>query len=76
MNEHEMITGDEYAFPMAVPGDWDSYQNGMSLRDHFAGLALQGLIARSSGIRLADEDVLARGSYAIADAMLAERAKK
>lgn len=76
MTDYETMTGDEYAFPMAVPDNWDSYQNGMSLRDHFAGLALQGLIARSSGIRLADADVLARGSYAIADAMLAERVKK
>lgn len=76
MTEYEMMTGDIMAFPMVVPDNWESYQQGMSLRDHFAGLALQGLIARSSGSRLADADVLARGSYAIADAMLAERVKK
>ena len=61
------------AFPMAVPENWDSIQDGMTLRDYFAGQALQGLIARSSGIRVADADIMARGCYAYANAMLAER---
>ena len=64
---------DIQAFPMAVPEAWDSYQDGMTLRDYFAGQALQGLIARSSGIRVADADVMARGCYTYADAMLEAR---
>ena len=61
------------AFPQVLDGIVD--KPGMTLRDYFAGQALQGLIARSSGIRVADADVMARGCYAYADAMLEERDK-
>ena len=53
------------AFPGGHP------PNGMSLRDWFAGMALQGLIdprAMSPGT-----EILAEKSYSFADAMLAER---
>lgn len=63
------------AFPIAIPANCDGYEDGMTLRDYFAGQALQGLIARSSGIRVADADVMAHGCYAYADAMLEERDK-
>jgi len=33
------------AFPMAVPQDWDSYQDGMTLRDYFAGQIVNGLLS-------------------------------
>jgi hypothetical protein len=42
-----------------------------TLRDHFAGMAMQGLIAHKLGI-----DSLPKAAYQIADAMLAERVKK
>jgi len=45
---------------------------GMSLRDYFAGMSLQGL--RSSG-SLVDSERAARLSYEDADAMLRERAR-
>ncbi len=46
---------------------------GMSLRDYFAAKAMQGLIADT---RVQDtEAAIAEGAYAVADAMLAERAK-
>jgi hypothetical protein len=63
------------AFPIAIPAGCEGYEDGMTLRDYFAGQALQGLIARSSGIRVADADVMAHGCYAYADAMLEERDK-
>ena len=44
----------------------------ITLRDHYAGLVLQGFTARS--IRATDEE-LAREAYKMADAMLKERAK-
>lgn len=53
------------AFPRRAAGD-----GGMTLRDHFAGLAMQALVTafpRHSGV--------AERAFAIADAMLAERAK-
>jgi len=57
-----------YAFPL--DGDYGA-QNGMTLRDWFAGQAIsQSFLAN----RWADEDS-AKYAYAIADAMLAERAK-
>ncbi len=51
-------------------------QHGMTLRDYFAGQALQGF-QRSEFPRGMDNDELcasvARGAYALADAMLAAR---
>lgn len=42
----------------------------MSLRDRFAGMALQGFTARQS---LPEADELASSAYAVADAMLKAR---
>lgn len=47
---------------------------GMSLRDWFAGLYLQGRSAREDGIEYYDG--CAVDAYAMADAMLAERQQK
>lgn len=61
------------AFPLAGSGDY-SYepQDGMSLRDWFAGMALQGLVAHygASGIKRDIED---GQPYKLADLMLAAR---
>jgi hypothetical protein len=46
---------------------------GMSLRDHFAGLALQGMLAANRGYTDAE---YAKESYDIADDMLAAREAK
>jgi hypothetical protein len=52
---------------------------GMSLRDWFAGQALPGVMAVCRGDTLAEGEtspqMFARKSYAVADAMLAERAR-
>lgn len=47
--------------------------SGMSLRDYFAGLAMQGMFAGE--VRVADpvEDTMAQAAYRIADAMLKAR---
>ena len=45
----------------------DYSESGMTLRDHFAGLAMQGL---STNVGL---EHIARDAYAIADEMIAER---
>jgi len=58
------------AFPMAVPENWDSIQDGMTLRDYFAGQALVGLLSRSDFLRA---KIIAENAYAYADAMLEER---
>ena len=56
--------------------DWmvktGGYAKDMTLRDHFAGLAMQGLVALDV---TADNDVLSQEVYKLADAMLKERAK-
>lgn len=65
---------------------YDSGDSGMSLRDHFAGMALSGMyaagVALPHALKLLDGDVraatavIANGCYVQADAMLAERAKR
>ena len=46
--------------------------NGISLRDHFAGLAMQGFLS----LNKFNTDMIVKLSYDMADAMLAERDKK
>ena len=48
-------------------------QNGMSLRDWFAGQALVGINASNAG---QDPNIIARAAYRIADAMLTAREKE
>lgn len=52
---------------------------GMSLRDWFAGMALQGLIAGRDWSHIASDDgklkAWTEGAYLVADAMLAQREK-
>lgn len=55
-------------------GSWNqTFEAGMSLRDWFAGQALAGLNA--SGPHDCGPKGVAHDAYAMADAMLAERAK-
>jgi hypothetical protein len=61
--------------------DWlvktGGYAKDMTLRDHFAGLTMQGFLAyaATAGKYAPPDDELARESYKIADAMLKERNK-
>lgn len=49
---------------------------GMSLRDYFAAQAMQGYFSRPELLHEVGNDTnLAKEAYALADAMLAERAK-
>ena len=73
--------------PPAFPTTWDtSYnsimqtENGMTLRDHFAGLALQGMLCHSTRYKPrvinSDENwhnAISEEAYEIADAMLKRR---
>jgi len=67
------------AFPMVLPETWDSFQDGMTLRDWFAGQALAGIMARMEqsgfelGIENGDWTCPAGDAYDVAEAMLAER---
>lgn len=58
--------------PVAA-GERHQYR-GMSLRDYFAAEALQGICASGPGSDISNS-FIASESYALADAMLAERAK-
>lgn len=65
------------AFPVSVPL-LPPPQPELSLRDHFAGLAMQGELASQgdddgSSYVIGDEDDLARWCYRMADAMLRAR---
>jgi hypothetical protein len=68
---------DIMAFPTAVPQDWAMMQDGMSLRDWFAGQALAGIMAHRNlpplhGVY--DQNIVHR-AYDIAQDMLVERKK-
>ena len=77
--------GPAFPRPMSVGPDglWQLANEGMFLRDHFAGLAMQGFISdpqMSLAIREAAEqagitapEMMARTAYGLADAMIAER---
>ena len=62
--------------------DWiiktGGYARDMTMRDHFAGLAMQGLFASDAKHDHKDADifdVVAEAAYKVADAMLKENAK-
>ncbi len=61
------------AFPTVLPRDWDSVNEGMTLRDYFAGQALTGMLAGRQPNNAYPLAHLAQMSYATADAMMAER---
>ena len=59
------------AFPIAIPAGCEGYEDGMTLRDWFAGQVLNGLFAgNNTGGPI---DALAERAYIYADAMLDER---
>jgi hypothetical protein len=51
------------------------FQEGMSLRDWFAGQAINGLIDHEGIASHLNADIAARNAYMLADAMLQERSK-
>jgi len=64
------------AFPIDSEAYGDSDLSGMSLRDWFAGLAMQGLIAQSNCTAIGSEGPIgAKFAYDMADAMMREREK-
>jgi hypothetical protein len=60
------------AFPCA---DQTRPQEGMTLRDWFAGMAMMGSIASDQPQWTCDDGLRVKKAYEVADAMLAERAK-
>ena len=72
MSKSVLESGD-YAFPCFIGGSY-----GMTLRDWFAGMALQGMLCANAPAmdEVTDQNVdavLAREAYASADAMLKAR---
>ncbi len=71
----------EHSNPPAFPTKLSSDFRGMSLLDHFAGLAMQGLMGRVWCDPITGkppdnlQEVWAEGSYQMANAMLKERQK-
>lgn len=65
------------AFPVVINSNHEEHFNGMSLRDYLAGQALAGLLANDpknvteTGTQYLE--LVAKGCYAQADAMLAAR---
>ena len=61
------------AFPTLADNGHTMNQDGMTLRDWFAGKAMQSLILAAKTSQ--DVDLLSKGAYQMADAMLKERSK-
>jgi hypothetical protein len=67
------------AFPVSIPGCGDNGWHGMTLRDWFAGVAMQGMMANSEGApslvaeAKSPSKAIAGMAYMIADEMLAAR---
>ena len=65
------------AFPQFAISDNYEFHPGMTLRDYFAGEALQGIIqVLHRGIRPQDIEGMAQDCFGIADAMLVARERK
>ena len=60
------------AFPLAVPQPWEMMQEGMTLRDWFAGQALAGLMGHPALAPLHEGNypLIADRAYLLADEML------
>ena len=62
------------AFPTLADNGHETNQDGMTLRDWFAGKAMQSLILAAQNAK--DIDMLSAGAYQLADAILKERSKE
>jgi hypothetical protein len=62
------------AFP-AQHFDLADGEHGMTLRDWFAGMALQGMLANDIESGPEQVPIIVASAYVLADAMLAERSK-
>ncbi len=68
------------AFPISLPGWGDNGAIGLSMRDYFAAKAMAAMLGHLNLAKTMAEcesmsAKIPRSAYAIADAMLAERAK-
>lgn len=72
---NEMNFDESHAFPMFAPHDtpW-GIGLGLTKRELFAALAMQGMIAGSSGISITNAE-FAKASVALADTLMAELKK-
>lgn len=61
------------AFPIAIPANCDGFEDGMTLRDYFAGQALVGLLAGRQPSDAYPPEHIAETSYALAEALLKAR---
>jgi hypothetical protein len=69
------MTADELGMKSAYPGPPHSHEYGLTKRELFAAMALQGILACDRH-KMADAGVAAKDSVLAADALLAELAKE
>lgn len=70
------------AYPVIIYDSAQEVECGLSIRDHFAGLAMQGVMTmhieaamQSGDVQSNASEIMARQCYEMADAMIAEREK-
>lgn len=69
-----MLTGNEPAYPNALYVDKDdhAYVDGMTIRQHFAAMAMQGMLSACRGYDNTGLENLAKCAAQQADALIAE----
>lgn len=68
--------GDHSVVTAHQADDLNNYESGMTLREHYAGLAMQGLLASQSETYGASKESTARIAVEHADALLTELNKE
>jgi hypothetical protein len=69
-----MSRGDDSAFPVAA-SEKSLLVYGLTIREHFAGLAMQGLLASGGNDVHANFEFCASNAVSLADAIIAELSK-
>jgi hypothetical protein len=67
-----MSKANELAFPSYFDNGDESYANGLTKREWFAGMAMQGIVSNSRFDETVPASKLAQHAFMVADAMLAE----
>jgi hypothetical protein len=75
MKDNHELAMEQFAAQQTWMEKTGGFARDMTLRDHFAGLALQGFLAyaATTGKYAPPDDELARESYKMADAMMKAR---
>ena len=77
MTQKHDTGGPAYPVPTPDATDGRTHDGGMTLLDHFAGLAMSSISARLTSADVIDHgDLVSRAAYHLAEAMIAEKRRR